>query len=139
VELFVIGGENLFAENLRFWREVSPTTRLINEYGPTETVTGCSIYELQSGDPLTGSVPIGKAIDNTLLYVFDQELRLVDADAVGELYVGGAGVARGYLNRPDWTQERFLPDPSSNQADARMYKTGDMVRCRAAGTEFWNI
>ena len=74
VELFVIGGENLQGENLRFWREVSPTTRLINEYGPTETVVGCCVYEVQAGDPFTGSVPIGKAIDKTQLYVLDRQL-----------------------------------------------------------------
>jgi non-ribosomal peptide synthetase component F len=62
VELFVIGGENLLGESLRLWREASPTTRLINEYGPTETVVGCCAYEVQAGDPFTGSVPIGKAI-----------------------------------------------------------------------------
>ena len=75
VELFVIGGENLIGESLRFWREASPTTRLINEYGPTETVVGCCVYEVQADDPFTGSVPIGKAIDNTQLYVLDKQLR----------------------------------------------------------------
>ena len=75
VELFVIGGENLFHESLRFWREASPTTRLINEYGPTETVVGCCVYEVQAGDPFTGSVPIGRAIDNTQLYVLDAAIK----------------------------------------------------------------
>ncbi len=134
VELFVIGGENLLAESLRFWREVSPATRLINEYGPTETVVGCCVYEVQAGDPFTGSVPIGRAIDNTQLYVLDQQLKLVPAGVVGELYIGGAGVARGYLNRPELTREHFLADPFSNQAGARMYKTGDRARCREDGT-----
>ena len=134
VELFVIGGENLLGESLRFWREVSPTTRLINEYGPTETVVGCCVYEVQAGDPFTGSVPIGRAIDNTQLYVLDQRLKPVSAGVVGELYIGGAGVARGYLNRPELTREHFLADPFSNQPGARMYKTGDMARCREDGT-----
>ncbi|HXJ43603.1 MAG TPA: amino acid adenylation domain-containing protein, partial [Bryobacteraceae bacterium] len=134
VELFVIGGENLLAESLRFWREVSPTTRLINEYGPTETVVGCCVYEVQSGDPFTGSVPIGKAIDNTCLYVLDQQLKPVQAGLLGELYIGGAGVARGYLNRPELTSKHFLADPFSNRSGARMYKTGDMARWREDGT-----
>jgi len=133
VELFVIGGENLLAESLRFWREVSPTTRLINEYGPTETVVGCCVYEVQSGDPFTGSVPIGRAIDNTDLYVLDRQLKPVDAGGAGELYIGGSGVARGYLNRPELTQEHFLPDPFSTQSGARMYKTGDLARRREDG------
>ena len=85
VGLFVIGGENLLAETLRFWREVSPATRLINEYGPTETVVGCCAYEVHSGDPFTGSVPIGRAIDNSQLYVLNEQLKPVDAGSVGEL------------------------------------------------------
>jgi amino acid adenylation domain-containing protein len=134
VELFVIGGENLLAENLRFWREVSPTTRLINEYGPTETVVGCCVYEVRSDDPFTGSVPIGKAIDNTQLYVLNQRLEPEKASVVGELYIGGAGVARGYLNRSDLTREHFLPDPFSSEPGARMYKSGDMARYQKDGT-----
>ena len=133
VGLFVIGGENLLAQSLRFWRDASPTTRLINEYGPTETVVGCCIYEVQRGDPLTGSVPIGTAIDNTQLYVLDRQLKPVDPGVAGELYIAGAGVARGYLNQPELTREHFLPDPFSNQIGTRMYKTGDMVRCRENG------
>jgi amino acid adenylation domain-containing protein len=133
VELFVIGGENLLGESLRYWREVSPTTRLINEYGPTETVVGCCVYEVEANDPFTGSVPIGKAIDNTKLYVLDQQLKPMQAGGTGELYIGGAGVARGYLNRPDLTRERFLADPFSNEPGARMYKTGDMARYREDG------
>jgi amino acid adenylation domain-containing protein len=133
VELFVIGGENLLAESLRFWREVSPTTRLINEYGPTETVVGCCVYEVQSGDPFTGSVPIGRAIDNTQLYVLDRQLKPVDAGVAGELYIGGSGVSRGYLNRPELTREHFLPDPFSTEPGARMYKTGDLARRREDG------
>ena len=134
VELFVIGGENLLSESLRFWREVSPSTRLINEYGPTETVVGCCVYEVQAGDPFTGSVPIGKAIDNTQLHVLDEQLKPMPAGVTGELYIGGAGVARGYLNRPELTRERFLSDPFSTQPGARMYKTGDMARFREDGT-----
>ncbi len=107
VGLFVIGGENLRGESLRFWREASPTTRLINEYGPTETVVGCSVYEVQTGDNLSGSVPIGQPIDNTSMYVLDDQLHPVSAGVAGELYIGGAGVARGYLKRPELTHKHF--------------------------------
>ncbi len=133
VELFVIGGENLRSESLRFWREASPTTRLINEYGPTETVVGCCVYEVKAGDPLTASVPIGKAIANTQLYILDQQLNPLQPGLTGELYIGGAGVARGYLNRPELTRAHFLADPFSNEPEARMYKTGDLARCREDG------
>jgi pimeloyl-ACP methyl ester carboxylesterase len=131
--VFVIGGENLTAESLRFWREAAPTTRLINEYGPTETVVGCCVHEVGTGDPQNGSVPIGRPIANTELYVLDETRQPVPVGAMGELYIGGAGVARGYLNRPELTRERFLPDPFSGRADARLYKTGDLARYRPDG------
>jgi amino acid adenylation domain-containing protein len=130
---FVIGGENLRAESLRLWREHARATRLINEYGPTETVVGCCIYEVQPKDPPNGSVPIGRPIANTQLYVLDEKLEPVAAGEMGELYIGGAGVARGYLNRPELTAERFLPDPFSGVPGARMYKSGDLARYRPDG------
>ena len=130
---FVIGGENLTAESLRIWREAAPLTRLINEYGPTETVVGCCVYEVGPEDPGNGSVPIGRPIANTELYVLDEALQPVPADAMGELYIGGAGVARGYLNRPELTAQRFLPDPFSGRPGARLYKTGDLARYRSDG------
>ncbi|HEY8086993.1 MAG TPA: amino acid adenylation domain-containing protein, partial [Polyangiaceae bacterium] len=133
-QVFVIGGENLPAESLRPWRERAPDTRLINEYGPTETVVGCCIHEVQSGDPDHGPVPIGRPIANTQLYILDEERRPVGIGVMGELYIGGAGVARGYLNRPELTRERFLPDPFSERPGARLYKTGDLARYRTDGT-----
>jgi len=120
--VFVIGGENLSAESLSFWREHAPRTRLINEYGPTETVVGCSIYEVKAQDSRHGSVPIGGPIARTELHVID-----------GELYIGGAGVARGYLNRPELTAERFVPDRFSGRPGARLYRSGDLARRRADG------
>jgi acyl-coenzyme A synthetase/AMP-(fatty) acid ligase/acyl carrier protein len=130
---FVIGGENLLAEKLRLWREFAPATRLINEYGPTETAVGCCVYEVQADDPCNGSVPIGRPIDNTRLYVLDPNLQPVPLGEAGELYIGGAGVARGYWNRPELTEERFLPDPFSGQPEARLYKSGDLARYRQDG------
>jgi amino acid adenylation domain-containing protein len=131
--VFVIGGENLVAESLALWRKSAPATRLINEYGPTETVVGCCTYEVAAGDPVTGSVPIGRPIANTMLYILDRHLKPVPVGVMGELYIGGAGVARGYLNRPELNKERFLNDPFSGQTGARMYKTGDLARYRKDG------
>lgn len=132
--VFVIGGENLLAENIRLWRDAAPETRLINEYGPTETVVGCCVYEVQPTDPRSGSVPIGRPIANTQLHVLDQNMQPVAPGAMGELYIGGVGVARGYLNRAELTAERFLPDPFSGVSGARLYKTGDLARYREDGT-----
>ena len=130
---FVIGGDNLVAENLRLWRDLTPPTRLINEYGPTETVVGCCVHEVRPQDPRTGSIVIGRPIANTKLYVLDENFQAVGVGVMGELYIGGAGVARGYLNRPELTAERFLADPFSGEPGARLYKTGDLARCRADG------
>jgi amino acid adenylation domain-containing protein len=133
-QVFVIGGENLLAETVQLWRDHAPDTRLINEYGPTETVVGCSIYEVRPGDPRTGSIPIGTPIANTQMYVLGPGLKPVPQGEQGEVYIGGAGVARGYLNRDELTKERFLADPFSATPGARMYKSGDLARVRPDGT-----
>jgi amino acid adenylation domain-containing protein len=125
---FIVGGETLTAETLRFWREHAPETRIVNEYGPTETVVGCCIYEVTAEGPAAGPVPIGRPIANTQMYVLDARLCPVPPGVSGELYVGGTGVARGYVNRPALTAERFVPDPFSRETGARLYRTGDLGR-----------
>ena len=130
--VFVIGGEQLVAESLALWRDHAPDTRLINEYGPTETVVGCCVHEVRPDDPRTGAVSIGKPIANTQLYVLDRHKNPLPVGVQGELYIGGAGVARGYLNRPELTAEKFVPDPFV--AGGRLYRTGDLARWRADGS-----
>ncbi|MFC0003440.1 hybrid non-ribosomal peptide synthetase/type I polyketide synthase [Micromonospora siamensis] len=130
---FVIGGENLRADQVAPWRAHAPGTALVNEYGPTETVVGCAAYEVDPATPTDGSVPIGRPIANTELYVLDSWGNPVPVGVVGELYVGGAGVARGYLNQPTLTAQRFVPHPFSSAPDARLYRTGDLVRRRPDG------
>ncbi len=125
---FIIGGEALLAKSVSFWRNFAPNTRLINEYGPTETVVGCCVYEVSPETSEVGTVPIGRPIANTQLYILDRYLKPVPIGVIGELYIGGAGVARGYLNRPELTAEKFIPDPFSEQPGNRLYKTGDLVR-----------
>jgi amino acid adenylation domain-containing protein len=124
----IIGGEALSGETLHLWRTHAPEVRLINEYGPTETVVGCCVYEVAAEDSFAGVVPIGRPIANTQLYILDAYLRPVPAGVAGELYIGGDGLARGYLNRPELTAERFVPNPFSSSAGARLYKTGDLTR-----------
>ncbi|MEH2027052.1 amino acid adenylation domain-containing protein [Nostoc sp.] len=125
---FIIGGDNLLAENIAFWQEFAPETKLINEYGPTETVVGCCIYQVPTGQHLSGSIPIGRPIANTQLYILDQNLQPVPIGVAGELHIGGAGLARGYLNRPELTQEKFIPNPFEKAGESKLYKTGDLAR-----------
>src|SRR5262249_42766511 len=134
---FIIGGEALLQEHVAFWQARAPETRLINEYGPTETVVGCCVYELAPGKMRSGTglaVPIGRPIANTQLYLLDQRLRPVPPGVHGELYIAGAGVARGYLQRPEVTAARFLPNPFSKEPGARFYRTGDLARYLPDGT-----
>ncbi|HEY6350085.1 MAG TPA: amino acid adenylation domain-containing protein [Candidatus Angelobacter sp.] len=126
---FVIGGEALRWEELDCWCRQTDV-RLVNEYGPTETVVGSCSYEVSSWQA-DGKVPIGRAIANTQLYVLNERGDLSPLGALGELLIGGAGVARGYLNRPDLTAEHFVPDPFSEVPGRRLYRTGDLVRWRA--------
>ena len=126
----VIGGEALRYEDLLYWRQHAPGMRLINEYGPTETVVGCCVFEV--GELGKGNVPIGRPIGNTWVYVLDEELEPVPVGVTGELYIGGAGVGRGYWKRAGMTAERFLAD-AYGPAGSRMYRTGDRVRYRRDG------
>ncbi|MDB4970229.1 MAG: tycC2 [Myxococcales bacterium] len=132
-DALVIGGEQLLAGDLELWRTHAPALRLINEYGPTETVVGCSTYEYTSGGEAGSAVPIGRPIARTQLYVLDGQLNPVPAGVTGELYIGGAGVARGYLHRPALTAEKFVPHPYSAVPGARVYRTGDHARWRPDG------
>jgi len=133
VRALIIGGEALNMESLEFWRAHATSTRLINEYGPTETVVGCSVYEVKATDPVSGPVPIGYPVGNTQLYVLDERLEPVEKGVTGELYIGGSGVALGYLRRRELTDERFIPDPNARDGHSRLYRTGDLARFNSDG------
>ncbi|WP_458391237.1 non-ribosomal peptide synthase/polyketide synthase [Sinorhizobium medicae] len=128
VEVLVIGGEALSSSTVELWRQIQPAARMVNEYGPTEAVVGCAFHDIPADLSASTNVPIGRPIANTRIYLLDGHGQPVPFGAVGELYIGGAGVARGYLNRPDLTAERFLADPFSGKAGARMYRSGDLAR-----------
>lgn len=130
---FIIGGENLLAQQIAFWQKFAPDTMLVNEYGPTETVVGCCIYQVNDKQQ-SGSIPIGRPIANTQLYVLDSHLQPVSIGLVGELYIGGKGIARGYLNKPELTAQKFIPNSFSNEPGECLYKTGDLARYRCDGT-----
>jgi len=130
---FIVGGESLQSPLTDFWRANLPSVQIVNEYGPTETVVGCCVYELGSEAAPTRDVPIGRPAPNTRIYVLDESLTPVPIGVVGELCIAGDQLARGYLNRPELTAERFLADPHGKPG-TRMYRTGDLGRWRADGT-----
>jgi amino acid adenylation domain-containing protein/non-ribosomal peptide synthase protein (TIGR01720 family) len=129
----VIGADFLPAEPTVWWQDNAPDVRLMNEYGPTETVVGCSAYVLPNGVHRAGAVPVGGPIQNLTFFVLDARMQPVPVGLPGELYIGGAGVARGYLGRPALSAEKFVPDPFAG-GGARMYRTGDRARWLEGGS-----
>jgi amino acid adenylation domain-containing protein len=124
------GGDVLSPSHVRKFIDAAPSCRLINGYGPTEntTFTCCCVI-----DEFNGSVPIGRPIAGTQVFILDENLELVPPGFTGELYTGGDGLARGYHGRASLTAERFIPHPFSTEPGARLYRTGDLVRYRADG------
>jgi amino acid adenylation domain-containing protein len=134
VRQLLAGGDVLSVPHVEQVLRELPDCHLINGYGPTENTTFTCCHRVAAGAPLNGSVPIGRPISNTQVYILDQHLQPVPIGVPGELYIGGDGLARGYLNRPELTAERFIADPFRTAPDARLYKTGDRVRYLADGT-----
>ncbi|MFE4262813.1 amino acid adenylation domain-containing protein [Streptomyces sp. NPDC056883] len=106
---------------------------LIHGYGPTEATVFTTCYEVDRTTPLTGQLPIGRPITNTEVFVVDGNGALLPPGIPGELWVGGPGLARGYWNRPELTAERFVKHPFSDDPQARVYRTGDVVRWQEDG------
>ena len=129
IKYVLTGGEALSVKHLVNVYDKCKDTQIINGYGPTEGTTFTSCYHIPKElDTTQSSVPIGRPINNTTAYVLDAQQQPVPIGVVGELYIGGAGLARGYLNQPELTQEKFISHPFSDAPDARLYKSGDLVR-----------
>lgn len=100
--------------------------KLFNLYGPTECGVFTTYYEVKTVDANATSIPIGSSVNNTQIYILNEDLERVPVGAIGELYVTGDGLARGYLNLPDLTAQKFMTCPFD--VNFKMYKTGDLVR-----------
>ncbi|CAN7282032.1 amino acid adenylation domain-containing protein [Trinickia sp. LjRoot230] len=134
-----VGGEATSREAFALLRRAFPNARIVNGYGPTETVITPMLWMFNPDDPLKklgecAYLPIGNLVGARTAHVLDARLAPLPVGVIGELYLGGegVGVARGYLDRPALTAERFVPDPFG-ASGARLYRTGDLVRRRADG------
>jgi len=134
VQQLLVGGEVLSVNHVRRALSCLPGVSMIHVYGPTETTTFATSYRIpRDVADDAGSLPIGRPIGNTSIYVLDTLGRLVPAGVAGELYIGGPGVARGYWNQPELTAEKFVANPFSDVHESRLYRTGDLCRWRADG------
>lgn len=126
------GGDVLSPVHVRNVLEAIPGLRLINGYGPTENTTFTCCHTITLESVAHGTVPIGKPIANTQVYLLDRWMQPVPVGVAGFLYTGGDGLAKGYWNAPELTQQKFVADPF--HAGQRLYATGDLARWRADGT-----
>jgi amino acid adenylation domain-containing protein len=131
----IFGGEALSWELVERVSRTGHTCKIVNHYGPTETTVGSLTFSVDGHDrsPYSMTVPIGRPIANTRVYILDDRLQPTPMGAAGELYIGGAGVAAGYLNQTAETAARFIADPFASEPGARLYRTGDLARCLPDG------
>jgi amino acid adenylation domain-containing protein len=135
-KFLILGGEASSWDLIRRVKEAGKCA-VINHYGPTETTVGSltfTVSESTGSKTDSATVPIGRPIANTQVYILDSHLKPAPPGSPGELCIGGAGVAQGYLNQPQQTAERFIKNPFSNDPSARIYRTGDRARYLPDGT-----
>src|SRR5215467_3577930 len=130
----ILGGEPLPKRLVQWVRDLGANCEICNHYGPTETTVGSVVLRLTDDlehEDQRPTVPIGRPIDNTQIYILDSHLQPVPVGVAGELYISGEGVAAGYLNQPELTKERFIDNPFVS--NSKMYRTGDLCRYLADG------
>jgi amino acid adenylation domain-containing protein len=134
VRSVLFGGEVVDPQCVRDVLAKGPPERLLHVYGPTETTTFATFHRIEHVREDAVSIPIGRPISNTSVYVLDPRLQPVPIGVPGELCIGGPGLAVGYPGSPELTAEKFVPHPFSIIPGDRLYRTGDIVRWRADGT-----
>ena len=134
LKYLLTGGDVIEPNTIRRVLQYGAPKNFMAAYGPTETTTFATTCRLNGLiDESCQRIPLGKPIGNTQIYILDGHGQLVPVGVTGEIYIGGDGVALGYLNRPDLTAERFIPNPFSDEPNARMYRSGDLGYWREDG------
>lgn len=127
------GGDFLSVSHMKKAFESLPDCNVVAAYGPTENTTYSSMYPIEDPAAMEGTVPLGRPIANSRMYVLDDRLNPVPIGVAGEIYLAGDGLAQGYLNQEELTTERFLDNPLPEEPGEILYKTGDLGRLRADG------
>ncbi|MDF5714836.1 MAG: amino acid adenylation domain-containing protein [Rhizonema sp. NSF051] len=135
----ILGGEATSWELVEQIQSYAQDCQIFNHYGPTEATVGVLTYLVELNEDLfynqkSRTVPLGRSIPNTQVYVLEENLQLVPIGVSGEIYIGGITLARCYLNQPQQTAVKFIPNPFSQEEGARLYKTGDQARYLPDGT-----
>ena len=133
VRQLLAGGDVLSVPHVQRVVEQLPILTLVNGYGPTENTTFTCCCPITQITQVQVSVPVGRPIANTQVYLLDEQLQPVPIGIPGELYISGDGLSRGYLNRPELTALKFLPNPFSDKPGARLYKAEDRARYLSDG------
>ncbi|MBK1882383.1 amino acid adenylation domain-containing protein [Luteolibacter pohnpeiensis] len=134
VRQLLAGGDVISPSHANLVLGELPNLRLINGYGPTENTTFTTCHTIRKEDVASGTIPIGKPIAGTSVYILDQHGRPCAIGKTGELCCGGSGLALGYLNQPKLSDEVFVMNPLPGHDGERMYRTGDLCRWRKDGT-----
>jgi amino acid adenylation domain-containing protein/FkbM family methyltransferase len=134
-KLLILGGEASNVEWVKSLQRLAPECTLLNHYGPTESTIGVATYRMERDTHPSdlSTVPLGRPLSNSQIYLLDQNLNPVPVGVAGELHIGGLNLARGYLHGPELTAEKFIANPFSDEPGARLYKTGDRARYLADG------
>ncbi|ESA35630.1 amino acid adenylation domain protein [Leptolyngbya sp. Heron Island J] len=133
LKLWITSGEALTPDVCQQFQNRLPNAVLLNLYGSSEVAADVTAYAVSAPQLPVNSLPIGRPIANTEVYILDRHRQPVPINVAGELYIGGAGLAAGYLHRPELTNERFIPHLFCSQTEAKLFKTGDLARYRANG------
>ena len=133
LQQLVVGGEALSLAHIHKALELLPATQIVNGYGPSECTVFTTCYRITPQPQRLSSIPIGRPIGDRQVFLLDENLTLVPAGVVGEIFIGGPAVSRGYIGRPDLTAEKFVPDLFSAEPGSRLYRTGDLAWWRNDG------